>query len=405
MLKKLQHRFVLINMAIVTVILGLLLFMIGDIMYTTMERSGIDRMRGMFHAFENRPSNAPPGPRAPRIPFFSIETDESGNILEIAGDTEFYELTDTEFVDSIKNAALNSSKESALIREYHLRFLKQPVEGKGIRIVYTDVSEELTFLHRLYLILAGIGILSFFVFLFISYYLSKWAVRPAKEAWEEQKRFVGDASHELKTPLTVILTNSELLLSEEYTMEQKGVFARNLLLMAKQMQKLVEDLLSLTRTDHALKEAVLVPLDFSELCENALLPFEPLFFEQGLTLETEIAPEIKVKGSESHLTRLVEILLDNALKYTEKGGTVRLDLSKHRKHCLLKVSNPSAPLSEEDLTNIFKRFYRTDAARNDRNSYGLGLSIAEGIVSGHGGRIWAEWEDGRITLSAELPGE
>ena len=402
MLKSLRIRFVMITMTIVTVILCALLFLIAGFMQRNMERESLDRMLMISRNIE-RDRPRPPSPREMRIPYFALWVSPAGELAKVAGDEDFYELTDESFLKEVRETALASGKDNGQIRAHDLRFLKLPAPEGNSLLIFTDTSGEQSFLRYLYLILTGIGVLSFFVFLIITILLTKWAVEPARLAFEEQKRFTADASHELKTPLTVILTNSELLLSDDYDPERKARFAENILLMAKQMRKLVEDLLSLTRTDHALKEAELAPLDLSALCEDALLPFEPLYFEQGLTLTADIAENIKVKGSSEHLVRLLEILLDNALKYSEKGE-VRVELSGARKHsCLLCVSNPCDEFTEEELHSIFRRFYRKDAARTERTGYGLGLSIAEEIVSGHGGKLWAEWSEGRIRFLTELP--
>ena len=402
MLKTLRIRFVVITMTIVSVILCALLFLIAGFMQQNTERESLDRMR-MLSRNMDRDREHPPGRREMRTPYFALKLSPEGDKTEVSGDESFYELSDESFLSDVQQAALSSGKEHGLIREYDLRFLKLSAPEGRTLLIFTDTTGEQGFLRNLCLILTGIGAFSFFVFLVITILLSKWAVEPARLAFEDQKRFTADASHELKTPLTVILTNAELLLSEDADREQKTRFAENILLMAKQMQKLVQDLLSLTRTDHALKEAKLTPLNLSGLCEDALLPFEPLYFEQGLTLTSDIAEGIMVKGSSEHLIRLLEILLENALKYSEQGE-VKLELSGHRKHsCLLTLSNPCEEFTEEELQNIFRRFYRKDAARSRRTGYGLGLSIAAEVASGHGGRLWAEWSEGRIRFLTELP--
>ena len=144
------------------------------------------------------------------------------------------------------------------------------------------------------------------------------------------------------------------------------------------------------------------PVDLSRLVSDALLPFEPVFFESGLALETEIAEGIAIQGSPDHLRQVVEILLDNAGKYGEGTVSVRLERAGG-KSCLLSVASRGASISKEDLRNIFKRFYRVDEARSRDGSYGLGLSIAEGIVQAHRGRIWAESEGGINTFFVRLP--
>ena len=144
-------------------------------------------------------------------------------------------------------------------------------------------------------------------------------------------------------------------------------------------------------------------MDLSALTEDALLPFEPVFFEKGLTLSSDIEPGIVCRGSEPHLRRVAEILLDNAQKYSAPG-TVVLSLEKQGKnHALLRLVSPGEPLSAQECRDIFKRFYRVDKSRSDPGSYGLGLAIAESVVRDHGGKIWCEGANNANTFFVQLP--
>ena len=162
-------------------------------------------------------------------------------------------------------------------------------------------------------------------------------------------------------------------------------------------------MLDLARTDSGQGNLVLSQVDLSKLVSDAVLPFEPVFFEAGLTLTTDIQPGITLRGSGQHLRQTADILLDNARKYAEAPGDVTVTLTRSSGRCHLAVSNPGPEISKEDLKNIFKRFYRSDTAHTQRGSYGLGLSIAQNIVLRHHGRIWAESKNGRNTFFVELP--
>ena len=176
--------------------------------------------------------------------------------------------------------------------------------------------------------------------------------------------------------------------------------------MSKQMRGLTESLLELARSDNHSKEISFENIDFSALISEAILPFEPLYYEKGLTLSCEIQDNIIVSGDSAQLCRLADILLDNALKYSYPQTEVVVSLKKHKDYCLLSVASHGNIISKADLKNIFKRFYCVDKARNANHSYGLGLSIAESIVKEHGGRIWAESADGvnvfRVRLNIKL---
>ena len=169
------------------------------------------------------------------------------------------------------------------------------------------------------------------------------------------------------------------------------------------MRGLVEGLLELARVDNGAVKANFISLDLSTLAEEEMLPFEPLFFEKGLTLTTELIGSIRVRGSAAHLRQVLGILLDNAMKYASPGGEVVVRLTKHGVHALLSVASPGAEISQQDLQNIFKRFYRVDKVRSRDGSYGLGLSIAQSIVEEHRGRIWAESRGGVNTFFVQLP--
>ena len=224
-----------------------------------------------------------------------------------------------------------------------------------------------------------------------------------EKAWAQQRQFVSDASHELKTPLTVILTNAELLQQPDTEPQTRKTCEDSILTMSHQMRALVEDLLELARNDNGKSKMVPETLDFSALVEDGMLPFEAVFYERGLTLESDIQPGITLTGSRQHLEQVLDILLDNARKYASTGTVTVTLFPWGRHHCRLCVSNECEALSPEELKSIFKRFYRRDAARSRDGSFGLGLSIAESIVNAHGGKIWACWEAGRITFTAELP--
>ena len=279
-------------------------------------------------------------------------------------------------------------------------------DGKSNRIiVFADISSEVATMRNLIRNSFFIGLLSFVVFLVIAMFFATWAVKPVEDAWIQQRQFVSDASHELKTPLSVILTDAEMLKSKDFDETKKKQFADNILTMAHQMRGLVESLLQLARVDNgAIQKAPEQIIDLSKMVSNEIMTFEVMFFEKGLMLTEEVQEGISIKGASQYIKQVIEILLDNAQKYSAPNGTVKVSLEKSGTHkCLLSVSDPGDQISDEDLKNIFKRFYRIDEARAMNHSYGLGLSIAQNIVNDHKGRIWAESKNGINTFRVELP--
>ena len=270
--------------------------------------------------------------------------------------------------------------------------------------MFADISSERATLKSLVETCVVIGLLSCAVFFGISLLLARWAVKPVDNAWRQQKQFVADASHELKTPLTVIMANAQMLEQPEYDESQRRQFVSSILAMSKQMRGLVENMLELARADSGETKQDFKELDYSKLVADSILPFEPVFFEKDLKLETRVEREIRLVGREAQLKQLTEILLDNAGKYCLPEGTVALTLHRQgRGHCLLTVSNPAPEMSREDCRDVFKRFYRADKARSRDGSYGLGLSIAESIVKGHSGKISCDYSEGLISFNIILP--
>ncbi len=200
------------------------------------------------------------------------------------------------------------------------------------------------------------------------------------------------------------MTNAEMLQNPDYTKENHEKYSRNILTMSRKMRKLIEQMLELARADASQENIMYSMLSLSTLVSNAILPFEPIFFERGLPLATDIEENIRVKGAEDKLCQVVEILLDNARKYSRDGGHIRIRLQKRgNSHCILAVASEGDAISPEDLRNLFKRFYRADKARSQSESFGLGLSIAENIVRKHHGKIWAESRKGVNCFYVKLP--
>ena len=316
--------------------------------------------------------------------------------------SDLYDLSDEDFLRELVLAAQADGKNDGLLSSYHLRFFRA-VTPDGEKYVFADTSAEQATLKSLIRTSVLIGLGSLAVFFALSVLLARWAVRPVELAWRQQKQFVADASHELKTPLSVILTNAELLQSAQGE-ETRQRFSANVLTAATQMRALVSGLLGLARSDQAGLSSARERLDWSKTVLDACLPFEPVFFERGLTFSYDVEPGLFVLGDAAQLSRCVDILLDNAQKYTEPGGDVHLALSRCGKaRCRLCVSSTGEPLSPADCRKIFERFARLDGARHRDGSYGLGLSIAESIVSRHGGKIRAEGADHENRFFIDLP--
>lgn len=237
---------------------------------------------------------------------------------------------------------------------------------------------------------------SFLVFIFLeviifilSRFISEWITKPARESFEKQKQFIADASHELKTPLSVIVASSEAL--EDNPKEKKWL--TNIKEEANRMNLLITDLLELAKSEQ--KADSLKDGDLSKVVELSTLTFEGKAFESNIKIDYDIDSNIKMKMSENSIKQLVEILLDNAVKHSEEKSTINISLKEDNNQIELLVKNKGEAIPKEEEEKIFERFYRVDKSRNrDNNRYGLGLAIAKNIVLNHNGKISAYSIDG-----------
>lgn len=241
-------------------------------------------------------------------------------------------------------------------------------------------------------------------YMLISQLLANMALKPVEESWKKQKQFVADASHELKTPLSVIMANNEIIASHASdTVESQMKWINNTRAESKRMAELVQNLLFLAKSDDGLQVSM-QETNFSDCVGITALTYDAVFYENQKSFTYEIARDVVVWGNEGQLKQLVDILLDNANKYSTGVGDVRLNLDVNSKHAVLTVSNQGAELTQEQLSHLFDRFYTVDQSRNKSNGgNGLGLSIAEMICQTHGGSIKASYEDGRVCFTVTLP--
>ena len=400
MIRKLRIKFVCIVMAIAMLMVGGILGIVIRFTGTTMEMQSVSMMRTIASSPFQQGIVGKPSDDEVRLPFFTVQISSRGELITASGG--YFDLTDREYLQQIANLVLNTEQESGELKEYDLRYLKT-MSPVGISIVFADTVTEAATVRSMVYSCIFIFIAAMLVFLGISILLSRWAIKPVAVAWDQQRQFVADASHELKTPLAVIMTNAELMQSEEIPEKDRKKFSENILSMTYQMRSLVENLLEMARVDNGTVKMNFATLDMSELISDAALSFQLLYEEKGLGLRCSVLEGISINGSEQHLYQVMDVLLDNALKYSAANGLVRVDLAAVGRNCVLSVASPGEPIAKDDLKKIFKRFYRGDTARAMNGSYGLGLSIAESIVEAHKGKIWAESKNGYNIFYVQIP--
>ncbi len=322
------------------------------------------------------------------VPTFCVVLDMSGDIRMTMDN---YVEISTDTLTAAVSAALNGEEDTGRIPSLGLRYLRM-FTGVNIRLAFADTSWQHGQVRHQAVSSLLIMMAALAIFFFISLFLSRWALRPVERSWKQQQQFVADASHELKTPLTVLLADADILLAHpDDTIASQRKWVEYMQDEAGRMRELVEDMLFLARSDSASdREQVRQSVSLSDLCLNCLLSFEPVAFERGAQLNDAVEPDVTVPGDESQLRRLVAILLDNACKYCGEQGTVTLTLRPEGGRAVLSVRNTGDPIPPEALPHLFERFYRADSARaRDTGGYGLGLAIAAAIAESHKGKISA----------------
>ena len=371
-----------------------------------------DRDRGVLDTVQSILMDTPQRQRGAYMPYA---------VYRIGPDGEVLDTLDRGLTLSEENAAAllsflpempeKGKKASGVFRSYDIQYAVQTAENGTRFVIFGDISSFSAAFRSFLLSLAGVLLAAVALFFLLSFWLARWALSPVEKAWDQQNRFVADASHELKTPITVILANLDILRThKEETVQSQMRWIRNTREEAERMRELIEDLLFLAKNDASALKEQMSEIDLSDLSEDRALNFEAVAFEKGVSLESSISPGLKVAGNEGQLKQLLTILLDNAVKYAGQEGNVKISLSpcqeKNGKNAArIVVNNTGEPIPPEDLEHIFERFYRADKSRaRKEGGYGLGLSIADSIVRRHRGRISCEStkKDG-TTFTVTLP--
>ena len=332
------------------------------------------------------------------VPCFVAEVYASGTV-RVSGNS-YYDLTDKEALVDIVTAALTADSDEGVLAEHHLRYLRQ-TGLLSTRIAFTDSTLEQATLRSLLTGSLLIGLAALAVLFVCSYVLSGAVTRPVGRAWQQQKQFLSDASHELKTPLTVILSSADLL--RRSAAPEQEAYIDNIQAESRRMRSLVEDMLTLFRAQKSAGTLPDTTADVSETAVTAALRFEPVAFEAGHLLEYDIAPGLFVRGDGAKLGQALAVLLDNAVKYAAPGTPIQLDAARQGSRAVLTVTNRGEDIPADKLPHIFDRFYRADEARTDGSSFGLGLAIAKAIVDAHRGTIRCESGGGVTRFIISLP--
>lgn len=291
--------------------------------------------------------------------------------------------------------ALSASSDTGLVADIDVFFRRESVDG-GYALAFVDATAYLSTVRSTAIGTAAVFLCMLGALFALSIALARLITRPVQQAWDAQARFVADASHELKTPLTVILANTDILAAgpDNLTVSQKK-WVEGIQSEGRRMKQLVEEMLFLARSDAAgTAPASAAPeVDLSDLVRQACLTFDAVAFEAGVELVESVQDGIAVHGEGDQLERLAKSLIDNAIKYAGRNGTVTVTLeTSKRGKTVFAVSNTGEPIAACDLPHVFDRFWRSESARTEsqNGSYGLGLAIAKSIAESQGARIDVE---------------
>ncbi|NQX61706.1 sensor histidine kinase [Paenibacillus qinlingensis] len=407
MFNKLRNRFLIVNLVIISCIMVLSFATIYFITYQNVKADIDMELHGVAN-FNLKPDGkkgnmklGPDGGHHPQEPqgyndsppersvSFVLQADSQWNITSTNSrfdmDTVFYET-------AIKEASLGRSDIGQFTLDGNQWAYMVQKNDTGYSVVYLDVTAQKTILTNLVYTFSLVGLVMLIVIFFTSRYFANRSIAPVREAFQKQKQFIADASHELKTPLAVINTNADVLLANsEDTIESQSKWLHRIKSETERMKTLTNDLLYLTEMDDTRAGILYSEFNVSESVESVLLTMEAVVFEKDITLDYEIQPDLTLHGNSEQIKQVVMILMDNAIKYTPPKGAITLSFKKHHSDTLLTVTNTGEGISPEHVERIFDRFYRADTSRSRKHGgYGLGLAIAKSIVEQHKGKIHAK---------------
>ena len=275
---------------------------------------------------------------------------------------------------------------------------KQKIESKVIMLTAKSILDNSFVKEKLQSLIKTsifIFVLLEIVIIVVSIKITSWIIKPVIETFNKQKQFIADASHELKTPIAVIMANSEAL--EKEPNEKKWL--NNIKSESERMNELITNLLDLAKLENGKNKEIYNVEDLSKIAEMSVLTFESLMFENKIKFEYNIQKDLKLKCNSVQIKQLIAILLDNAIKHSEENGEINVFLEKQKNDIILSVSNKGKEIPKEIRDKIFERFYRADESRNrESNRYGLGLAIAKNIVVNHNGKISVDCVGGYTTF-------
>lgn len=390
-MEKLKKKIFLVMFAILTIFLVsiLCIFNFQDYNHEKVE-------------IENKLSRMENDRQAPGMPVFmdavvyTVKYNTSNKVTEVINHTD-NNVSEEKIIQIAENILESSNtKQGRRIGNLYLDQYSYAFQAPNTLTIVDNTSAKAK-LESLLKTSILIFVLIEIIIIILTVEITRWIIKPVIESFNRQKQFVADASHELKTPIAVIMANAEAL--EKEPEEKKWL--NNIKSEADRMNELVTSLLDLAKLEEG--KEVQQEENLSKIVEMSVLTFESLMYENKIELEYDIQKDINIKCNSSQIKQLVAILIDNAIKHSETNGKISIALKKQKNDTILTVSNRGKEIPKEIREKIFERFYRADESRNrDTNRYGLGLAIAKNIVENHNGKISVESEKGITTFKVVL---
>lgn len=399
MIKTLRLKFIAVSMFSTITVLFIIVGSINILNYRNMIRDADDTLAILASNNGSFPRiDRPLGPNdknshilSPETPFevryFSVLLTDEGTAISV--DTGKIAAIDAQTAIHYAESVWRSPGNKGFLSEY--RYRKQSSDD-GIRIIFLYCSRSLLSFRAFLFSSILVSILGILTVLLLVILLSKKVIKPLSDSYDKQRRFITDAGHELKTPLTII--DADLCVLEMEFGENE--WTDDIRLQTKRLTKLTNDLVYLSRMEENKNHIAMIDFPISDVIAEAAQSFQSLVQIQKKQFRTEIEPMLSFYGDEKSVRQLIFILLDNALKYSDEKGEISLTVEKKGKNIHITVFNTTQSIPPENLSQLFERFYRSDQSRNsETGGYGIGLSIARAIVLAHKGRITASSKDGR----------
>lgn len=417
MIIKLKRKFIILATISMFVLMSALCGIMNAINYSVVVKESDSTIDLLIHPDDPAHENSPPpenshdgikapahGGMSPEIPYesryFTVTVSESGEIVKT--DLSKILSVDDSSASDYTEKALSSSRSRGFIKQF--RFAKR-TSGNETKIIFLDCGRKLDAFRAFLWVSVSVGLGGCVIMFAVFVLISGKIVKPIAESYEKQKRFVSDAGHEMKTPLTIINANLDLLESDGQSGDQAEEL-EDIRSQTKRMTELTNNLVYLSKMEESEHKPAMAEMPFSDVVSETINAFTPLIKGKNLDFSANITPDITLYGSPDAIRRLTSVLLENAVKYSPANGKLTVNLTTNKKSADLSVFNETEnEIKKEDLPHVFDRFYRTDASRNSATGgHGIGLSIAKAITEIHGGGIKAETISGKdFRVTAILP--